>query len=261
MGARRGLHYCGGIDFDGGGFHRQASPGGVIGLPGVFDRPARYDAGLSPSEKGLQAFMPAGPFAYCQDEGEDLPLFPDINPVAIRISKHECALAAVLVAQGFDDAHPCAYAQLVERVDIIDEHVQRIHAGGKVLTILAEMDFGGIFFQHHETDRIAVFEGFLKPENARVKGQRCLDITDGQAWRGTDESDGLNDGWVHRKFPTNNGRGGDALARSGAVSYLAGKLAHLWPEKKGMNEPGLIQWGSCRGGAQGGVANAVVVAH
>lgn len=144
--------------------------------------------------------------------------FPDINPVAIGIGKDKSPLAVVFVCQGFDDAYTCVSAVLVKRVDVVNEHVHDIHVCRRVRFVLAEMDFCRVFFQDHETDRVAVFEGFLKAEYLGVEGAGCLDVAYGKAGRGTAVGDGVDAGLVHRMIPTNGGRGGGARAGSGAVS-------------------------------------------
>lgn len=53
--------------------------------------------------------------------------FADIDPVAIRISEHEGALAIILVRQPFDDPDSFGVADGIQGGRIADEHMHHIH--------------------------------------------------------------------------------------------------------------------------------------
>lgn len=120
--------------------------------------------------------------------------FPDIDAVAVRVGKNEGSLAVVLILQGLDDPHAGRFADRVECVDVADEHVKHIDRRRGMRPVLAEMYLGGILLQHHEPDRIAVLEDFLKAENAGVESKGCLNVTNRQTRRHATERNGMN--WV-----------------------------------------------------------------
>lgn len=93
----------------------------------------------------------------------------DIDTVAIRVFKHECPQAIVLVLKALDDSQAVLMADGVQRINVVDQEMRDIEFHGFVAGLQAQVQLAVMPLQDHESDGVPVFEDFCEPENLGVE--------------------------------------------------------------------------------------------
>ena len=142
---------------------------------------------------------------------------PHIDAVAVRVFKNKGAQAIILVLQALDDAQPVALAERVQRIDIAYHHMRHVEGRCLMGGLQCQVQFGIALFEDHETDGVAVFEGFCEAQHTDIKIMGLFDISDRKHCGDPAEADAVIGDGIHR--------GTSDLGETGRVTGGAGTLA------------------------------------
>lgn len=118
------------------------------------------------------------PGAFLMLAGQMSEVLTDVHAIAVGAGEHKPAHPVAGITKAPDDADAMPDAMLVDRCRVVDHQVRDVLRGRPVLAHPGQVQFGVVFDQDDEPDRVAVLEDFPEAQGVAVEGDSAAEVRD-----------------------------------------------------------------------------------